>query len=47
MLVPVDQHVHMELRLDERQHVAHAPSRRQPAARAAGGPGENDTSSHE
>jgi hypothetical protein len=47
LLEAVDEHLHGELRLDRRQHVARAPPRRQAAPRAAGGTGENDAAAHE
>jgi hypothetical protein len=43
----MDQHLHGELRLDRREHVAGAPSRRQATPRAAGGTGENDAAAHD
>jgi hypothetical protein len=46
MLVVVDQHMDAELGLDRRNRVADAPPRRQAAAWAAGGTGENDTPTH-
>jgi hypothetical protein len=44
--MPVDEHMHREPRLDERDRITHAPPRRQAAARAAGGSGEYDASTH-
>ena len=46
MLVVVDQHMDPELGIDRRDRVADAPPRRQAAAWAAGGTGENDTPTH-
>lgn len=46
LLMPMDEHMHSEVRLDGWQRIAGAPSRRQATAWAAGGPGEYDASSH-
>ena len=46
LLAPMDQHMDLQPRVDRRDRIADAPPRRQAAARAAGGTGENDTPTH-
>ena len=46
LLVPVDEHMHRDSRLDHWERITHAQARRLAAAWAAGGPGEYDASSH-
>jgi hypothetical protein len=46
LLAAVDQHMDVELGVHRRDRIAHAPSRRQAAPRAAGGTGKYNATSH-